>query len=56
MTGKPHSAPIESTLLELLMALHELTDTAEEAEALALELLREGKVRTTGNFRGFRWN
>gem|GEM_PF-1958767 len=45
---------VETTLLELVQALGELTHDDREVVATVVELVREGKVRLTGNFRGER--
>ncbi len=42
--------PVETTLLELVQTLGELTDDDREVVDTVLELLRDGRVRLTGNF------
>lgn len=44
------SRPIETTLLELVQTLGELTDDDREVVEAVLDLLRDGRVRLTGNF------
>ena len=43
--------PVETTLLELVEALGDLTDDDREIVAVVLQLLREGRVRLTGSFK-----
>lgn len=45
-------AVVETTLLELVMTLGELTPDDKEVVATVIELLRSGRVRLIGNFRG----
>lgn len=49
------SAPVEATLLDLVRAVAE--QTADEAEIVAavLGLIRSGRVRLVGSFRGQRF-
>ncbi|MCP3984191.1 MAG: hypothetical protein GY723_07365 [bacterium] len=48
------SRPVETTLLELVQTLGDLTDDDREVVEVVLELLREDRVRLTGNFAGQR--
>jgi hypothetical protein len=43
---------VETTLLELVTTLGELTEDDREVVATVVELLRSGRVRLIGNFRG----
>ena len=45
-------APVETTLLELVQALGELTGDDREVVATVVELIRSGRVRLVGSFRG----
>ena len=45
-------AVVETTLLELVTTLGELTDDDREVVTTVIELLRSGRVRLIGNFRG----
>ncbi len=45
-------AVVETTLLELVTTLGELTEDDREVVATVVELLRSGRVRLIGNFRG----
>ena len=45
---------VETTLLELVQTIGELTDDDREVVATVIELLRAGRVRLIGNFRGQR--
>ncbi|MAE93139.1 MAG: hypothetical protein CL910_00620 [Deltaproteobacteria bacterium] len=45
-------APVETTLLELVQVLGELTDDDREVVAAVRDLLAERRVRLTGNFAG----
>ena len=45
---------VETTLLELVQTVGELTDDDREVVATVVELLRSGQVRLVGNFRGQR--
>jgi hypothetical protein len=47
--------PAESTLLELVRVVSEETDDDREVVAIVLQLLRSGRVRLIGNFRGYRF-
>ena len=47
-------AVVETTLLELVQTVGELTDDDREVVATVVELLRSGQVRLVGNFRGQR--
>lgn len=46
--------PVETTLLELVQALGELTDDDREVVETVVDLLRTGRVRLIGTFRGQR--
>ncbi len=43
---------VETTLLELVWAIHEITDDEHEVVATIASLLESGRVRLCGNFRG----
>ena len=45
---------IETTLLELVQTVGELTEDDREVVATVIEMLRSGRVRLIGNFRGQR--
>jgi hypothetical protein len=45
---------IETTLLELVQTIGELTQDDREVVATVIEMLRGGRVRLIGNFRGQR--
>jgi hypothetical protein len=45
---------VETTLLELVQTVGELTDDDREVVQTVVELLRGGRVRLIGNFRGQR--
>ncbi len=45
---------VETTLLELVQTIGELTQDDREVVATVIEMLRSGRVRLTGNFRGQR--
>jgi hypothetical protein len=45
---------VETTLLELVQTVGELTDDDREVVATVVEMLRGGRVRLIGNFRGQR--
>ena len=45
-------AIVETTLLELVTTLGELTEDDREVVSSVIELLRSGRVRLIGNFRG----
>ena len=47
----PH-ASVDTTLLELLRTLGEVTTDESEIVATALHMLRSGSVRLTGSFQG----
>ncbi|MBW2242452.1 MAG: hypothetical protein JRH01_10735 [Deltaproteobacteria bacterium] len=51
---EPGGRPVETTLLELVQTLGDLTDDDREIVEVVLELLREDRVRLTGNFAGQR--
>jgi hypothetical protein len=45
---------VETTLLELVQTVGELTENDREVVATVIELLHSGRVRLIGNFRGQR--
>jgi hypothetical protein len=45
---------VETTLLELVQTVGELTEDDREVVATVIELLHSGRVRLVGNFRGQR--
>jgi predicted nucleic-acid-binding protein len=45
-------AVVETTLLELVTTLGEITEDDREVVSAVVELLRSGQVRLIGNFRG----
>ncbi|MEN8159441.1 MAG: hypothetical protein ABFS41_05130 [Myxococcota bacterium] len=45
---------VETTLLELVQMVGELTEDDREVVATVIELLHSGRVRLVGNFRGQR--
>lgn len=47
-------SPVETTLLELVQALGELTDDDREIVETVIDLLRTGRVRLIGSLRGQR--
>ena len=54
-----HDAPqkdevVETTLLELVQTIGELTSDDREVVATVIEMLHNGRVRLIGNFRGQR--
>ncbi len=50
-TPIPLDGPIETTLLELVQLLEELTDDDQLVVTTVVDLLRRGEVRLIGNFR-----
>jgi len=48
------SKVVETTLLELVQTIGELTDDDREVVATVIEILHSGRVRLIGNFRGQR--
>jgi hypothetical protein len=48
----PHPEPKNVTLLELVGSVCDLTDDDDEVVAIVLRMLRSGRVRLCGNFRG----
>jgi len=46
--------PVETTLLELVQTIGELTQDDREVVATVIEMLHTGRVRLIGNFRGQR--
>lgn len=52
---RSHSVPlpvVETTLLELVRVVSEVTEDDREVVATVMEMLRSGRVRLCGNFRG----
>jgi hypothetical protein len=49
------SDPAGTTLLDLVRAVSEDTEDDREVVAIVLRLLRSGRVRLTGSFRGYRF-
>jgi hypothetical protein len=47
--------PVDTTLLDLVHAVSQETDDEREVVATVLHLIRTGRARLTGNFRGFRF-
>lgn len=45
-------APVETTLLELVQVLGELTDDDREVVATVRDLIAQRRIRLTGNFAG----
>lgn len=45
---------VEATLLDLVRAVSEETDDPHEVVAAVLHLLRTGRIRLSGSFRGHR--
>ena len=43
---------IETTLLELVLAVNQVAASAADTEAVVRDLVGSGRVRLTGNFRG----
>jgi hypothetical protein len=52
LTELDRDAVVETTLLELVTTLGELTEDDREVVAAVVELLQSGRVRLIGNFRG----
>jgi hypothetical protein len=50
----PQHGVVETTLLELVQTIGELTEDDREVVTTVIELLRAGRVRLIGNFRGQR--
>ena len=48
----PTAAPLNLTLLELVQAISEVSESEQEVIATVVYMLRSGRVRLTGNFRG----
>jgi len=53
---QPHTSivrddPVETTLLDLVQVIGEVTEDEREVVATVLHLLRDGRVRLVGNFR-----
>jgi hypothetical protein len=48
------AAPTEATLLDLVRAVADETEDDGEVVATVLHLVRSGRVRLVGNFRGIR--
>ena len=51
-TRPVRSEPIHVTLLELVEAVSDVTDSDVEIVATVLHMLESGRVRLNGNFRG----
>jgi len=49
-------APIRLTLLELVMAVSEVSESEDELIASVLYILQDGRVRLAGNFRESRFD
>ena len=49
------SEPVDTTLLDLVQAVSQQTEDEREVVATVLHLLRTGRARLIGNFRGFRF-
>lgn len=49
-----HDEVVETTLLELVQTIGELTQDDREVVTIVIEMLRAGRVRLIGNFRGQR--
>jgi hypothetical protein len=47
--------PVDTTLLDLVQAVSQETEDEHEVVATVLHLLRTGRARLIGNFRGFRF-
>jgi hypothetical protein len=47
--------PVDTTLLDLVHAVSQETEDEREVIATVLHLLRTGRARLIGNFRGFRF-
>jgi hypothetical protein len=54
-TAAADAAPLEATLLDLVRAVSEETEDDREIVATVLHLLRSGRVRLVGSFRGERF-
>ena len=52
LTELDRDAVVETTLLELVTTLGEITEDDREVVAAVVELLKSGRVRLIGNFRG----
>ena len=52
LTDLDREAVVETTLLELVTTLGELTEDDREVVTAVVELLKSGRVRLIGNFRG----
>lgn len=50
--GHGGESVVESTLLDLVQAVADESEDEREVVATVLHLLRSGRVRLTGNFRG----
>jgi len=46
--------PLQTTLLDLVCVLSEITESEEETVETALALLASGDVQLTGSFKGYR--
>ena len=49
------SEPVDTTLLDLVQAVSLETEDEREVVATVLHLLRTGRARLVGSFRGFRF-
>jgi hypothetical protein len=47
--------PVDTTLLDLVQAVSQETEDEREVVATVLHLLRTGRARLVGSFRGFRF-
>jgi len=47
--------PVDTTLLELVQAVSQEAENENEVVATVLHLLRTGRARLIGSFRGFRF-
>jgi hypothetical protein len=52
LTELDRDAVVETTLLELVTTLGEITEDDREVVAAVVELLKSGRVRLIGTFRG----
>jgi len=53
-SAPPKDEVVETTLLDLVQTLGELTPDDREVVATVIEMLHNGRVRLIGNFRGQR--
>jgi hypothetical protein len=54
-TQSEPAEPVDTTLLDLVHAVSQETEDEREVVAAVLHLLRTGRARLIGNFRGFRF-